>query len=181
VKGWNYAQEVSGAHAPDVAHWGLKPHALRREYLFGEIQEREMISNESGKMVEFGWMALKGRFPNVELNAYQVMPNHFHGIIIIHTSESDLVGAVPARATTRVAPTLGEIVGAIKSITTHQYIQGVDESGWPVFNKKLWQRNYYEHIFRNQADYERIAGYILDNPLHWAQDEENPRKIAAAR
>ena len=92
------------------------------------------------------------------------------------------------RATTRVAPTgteavsvaptIGGIVGAFKSITTHKYIQGVDEFGWPVFYKRLWQRNSYEHIIRDEADHERIAGYILDNPVNWDQDEENPQNLA---
>ena len=82
------------------------------------------------------------------------------------------------RATTRVAPTIGQIIGAFKSITTHEYIKGVDKFGWPVFTKKLWQRNYYEHIIRNQDDYERIAGYILDNPLNWNRDDENPSTIS---
>jgi len=89
-----------------------------------------------------------------------------------------LVAGTPAhvnRATTRVAPTLGGIVGAFKSITTHKYIQGVDQFAWPIFYKRLWQRNFYEHILRDQADYERIAGYILDNPLNWNQDDENPQ------
>jgi REP element-mobilizing transposase RayT len=53
----------------------------------------------------------------------------------------------------------------------------VDGFAWPVFYKRLWQRNYYEHIIRDQADYERIAGYILDNPVNWDQDEENPKNL----
>ena len=125
----------------------------------------------------------------------QVMPNHLHGILLIHPPATAIVGAglvpapdlVPApglmpaqttaRATTRVAPTIGEIVGAFKSITTHKYIQGVKDLAWPGFNKKFWQSNYYEHIIRDQADYERIAGYILDNPKNWNQDEENPQHL----
>ena len=78
----------------------------------------------------------------------------------------------------RVAPTIGKIVGAFKSITTHKYIQGVDEFGWPVFYKRLWQRNYYEHIIRDEADHECIAGYIRDNPVNWDWDEENPQNLA---
>ncbi len=75
--------------------------------------------------------------------------------------------------TTRVAPTLGDIVGAFKSITTHEYIRGVKQSNWPRFNGKLWQRNYYEHIIRSEEDYERIFNYIESNPSNWGEDEEN--------
>lgn len=63
-------------------------------------------------------------------------------------------------------------------MTTHEYIQGVDKLGWPQFYKRLWQRNYYEHIIRDQTDYERIVGYILDNPANWDKDEENPQHAA---
>jgi len=73
---------------------------------------------------------------------------------------------------------LGQIIGAFKSITTHEYILGVENRGWPRFQKRLWQRNYYEHILRDQADYERKAGYILDNPLNWEKDDENPLSAA---
>jgi len=160
-----------------------------RESFFGKICGGEMIFNDAGRIVNIEWGSLQERFPNIETDVFQVMPNHLHGIIIIHNPEPVGAGLVPAhdsglvpahatKATTRVAPTLGEIVGAFKSITTHKYIQGVDEFAWPVFYKKLWQRNYYEHILRDQADYERIAGYILDNPLNWEQDEENPKNPA---
>lgn len=161
-----------------------------RESFFGKICAGEMIFNDAGRMVNTEWRSLQERFPNIETDVFQVMPNHLHGIIIIHTPEPVGAGLVPAhaigapahatRATTRVAPTLGEIVGALKSITTHKYIQGVDEFAWPVFYKRLWQRNNYEHILRDQADYERVAGYILDNPVNWDQDEENPQNPVGA-
>jgi putative transposase len=165
-----------------------------RESFFGKICDKEMIFNDAGRMVNREWMSLQERFPNIEMGVFQVMPNHLHGVIIIHNPEPVGAGLVPAhatratislrattsttRATTRVAPTIGEIVGAFKSITTHKYIQGVDEFGWLVFYKRLWQRNYYEHIIRDEADHERIAGYIRDNPVNWDQDEENPQALA---
>jgi len=68
---------------------------------------------------------------------------------------------------------LSQVVQGFKSMTTNEYMRGVKQSHWPPFPGKLWQRNYYEHIIRNQADYERIANYILTNPSNWAQDEEN--------
>jgi len=178
LKGYDYSQ-AGGYYVTIVTQ-------LRESFL-GKICGGEMIFNDAGRMVNIEWGSLQERFPNIETDAFQVMPNHLHGIIIIHNHEPVGAGLVPAhatRATTRVAPTLGEIVGAFKSITTHKYIQGVDEFAWPVFYKRLWQRNYYEHILRDQADYERIAGYILDTPLrgaypvNWDQDEENPQNPA---
>jgi REP element-mobilizing transposase RayT len=69
---------------------------------------------------------------------------------------------------------LGDIVGAFKSITTHAYIQGVRRDGWPGFNGRLWQRNYYEHIIRDDPSLQRIRHYIESNPEQWAADRENP-------
>jgi len=63
-------------------------------------------------------------------------------------------------------------------MTTNEYIRGVKQNGWPRFNGKLWQRNYYEHIVRNENELNRIRQYIMDNPLKWALDRENPHHDA---
>ena len=103
-----------------------------------------------------------------------------------------LATAAGSGATTRVAPTvsdtrpitdagqarlptLGDIVGAFKSLTTDFYIHGVKQSGWPAFRGRLWQRNYHEHIIRSDESLQRIRQYILDNPACWASDPENPQ------
>jgi REP element-mobilizing transposase RayT len=82
------------------------------------------------------------------------------------------------RAPTRGAPTevsanhtLGEMMGAYKSITTVEYINGVNTLGWEPFAGKLWQRNYYEHIIRNEPAYYKISDYIINNPAHWQDDK----------
>ncbi len=143
-----------------------------RECLFGEIVNYEMILNEAGKMVNEQRNALLERFPNIELDVYQVMPNHFHGIIVI----VEPVGASLVDAQKK-KPALGDILGAFKSITTHEYILGVDNKKWPQFYKRLWQRNYYEHVMRDEADLNRIRDYIQSNPGNWDEDEENPKFI----
>ena len=100
------------------------------------------------------------------------MPNHFHGIIIVG---APLVGAQDVaqaeRAPTRDAPTIGNIVGAFKSLAACHYINGVKSHGWAPFNKKLWQPNYYEHIIRSEASLEKIRHYIVANPSNWLKDE----------
>jgi REP element-mobilizing transposase RayT len=140
-----------------------------RECFLGEIVDCEMILNEAGKMVDEQWIALLERFSNIELDVYQVMPNHFHGIIVV-TENVDTKNAVVQNK----KPTLGDIIGAFKSITTHEYILGVDNKNWPQFYKKLWQRNYYEHVIRDKKDLSRIRDYIQSNPANWDEDEENP-------
>ena len=155
-----------------------------RECLFGEIVNYEMILNEAGKMIIEQWNALLERFPSIELDVYQAMPNHFHGIIIVIAPVGATLvvapvldisqqGAGTSPAPTK-KPTLGDIIGAFKSITTHEYILGVDNKNWLQFYKRLWQRNYYEHVIRDEADLNRIRDYIQSNPANWDEDEENP-------
>ncbi|MFW5701273.1 MAG: hypothetical protein ACOCWM_06240, partial [Cyclobacteriaceae bacterium] len=69
---------------------------------------------------------------------------------------------------------LGDMVGAFESITTVEYIRGVKQKKWPPFTKKLWQRNYWEHIIRHEKSYQRISDYIINNPAKWDSDKFNP-------
>ena len=62
-------------------------------------------------------------------------------------------------------------------MTTNEYIRGVKQLGWEPFWGKLWQRNYYEHIIRNEADLRRIEEYIQNNPLRWEQDQLHPQAV----
>ena len=165
-----------------------------RECLFGEIVgvenfQPEMILNDAGKMVGNDWGKIPDRFPNVRLHRYIVMPNHFHAIMEITVgatlvvAHDDVVahdnnGSTTRRATTRVAPTItvGGIIGAFQSIVTVEYIRGVKNHGWQSFNGKLWQRNYYEHIIRDEKSYHRISEYIVNNPANWHNDKLNNKK-----
>ena len=147
-----------------------------------------MRLNEVGRMVSTEWDTLPARFPGVALDAFVVMPNHIHGIIVFATRVSvgaPLVGAqevapnraIDNRATTRVAPTLGDVVGAFKSRVTVEYTRGVKTQEWQAFRRRLWQRNFYEHIIRKEASLNRIRQYILDNPSRWTFDRENPLAV----
>ena len=169
-----------------------------KEYLFGEIAGEVMHANAPGEMVLEAWEELPARFPLIQLDARVLMPNHFHGIVIICRSESDIYPPItpppnimqvdpdlpPERGEHKVRPygkrprgtgagSLGRIVQAFKSLTTRQYIQGIKESGWPPFKGKLWQRNYYERIVRDEEEWERISEYIAAHPINWALDREN--------
>ena len=89
---------------------------------------------------------------------------------------NDRAGTRPnRRAGTRPAPTtLGNVIGIFKSISTHQYSINVITYKWPPYPGKLWQRNYYERIIRNDSEMNRVRQYIINNPLHWDDDENNP-------
>ncbi len=156
-----------------------------RASLFGEIVNGEMRLNDVGRMSATQWRSLSKRFPSVQPDAFVVMPNHMHGIIALIDVRADLVAAQdiarritpPRRATTRVATrSLGTVIGAYKSLTTVEYARGVKMLGWSPFAGKLWQRNYYEHIIRNETTLNRVRQYIMDNPARWAEDPENPAR-----
>lgn len=153
---------------------------------------KRMILNDVGEMVEREWLKIPNRYPNVQLHEFIIMPNHIHCIIEIkkicddvsvgatlvvapihepnHTPNQNIITSNGLGATTRVAPTVSEIIAAFKSIVTVEYIHGIKQFGWHPFDKKLWQRNYWEHIIRNSKSYENISNYIINNPVKWEID-----------
>jgi len=139
-----------------------------RECIFGDVVDGEMRLNEFGQVVKTEWLKTAKIRDNVELDEFNVMPNHLHGIIMI----IDVVGA-----TRRVAPTiglqsnsLGSIIGQFKSIVT----KNIRKMGLCTFK---WQRNYYEHIIRNEKEFNQIREYVISNSLKWELDTENPKNI----
>lgn len=152
-----------------------------RECLFGQIMYGEMHLNDAGLMVKQVWSNLPGRFSNVVLDAFVVMPNHFHGILFIVAPlaapgiatpnlESGYANKGAASSAHRgYVNTLGKIMRAFKSISGIEINRTLDRQGRP-----LWQRNYYERVIRNDDELSSIREYILSNPAKWAEDKENP-------
>jgi putative transposase len=154
-----------------------------------DYKNAQMILNDAGKMVESEWLKLSKHFKNIELHEFVVMPNHFHAILeIVETTgildNNEMVqknidnirngqpqGFAPSDTTIINDKTIGDMVGAFKSIVTVNYIRGVKSLDWKPFNGKLWQRNYWEHIIRNEPSYQRISNYIINNPIKWLNDK----------
>lgn len=132
--------------------------------MFGNVgvgrDRPEMILNKIGKIVKMVWESLPKHHP-VELDQFQIMPNHVHMIIVI-------TGA-SRRAPTGYNPTLGFIIGLFKSECTKQIRIMINN---PQFN--VWQRNFYEHIIRNDSELNEIREYIKTNPDMWGRDRNNP-------
>jgi putative transposase len=175
-----------------------------RECLFGEITDCEMRLNDAGRLVEDVWKGLPGRFPQVELDEYIIMPNHFHGIIVITDDvealfaapgceesvgallaapafESDQKGkgaasGVNKQGAASSARTLGQIMRSFKSISAIGVNRLLQRQERP-----LWQRNYYERIIRHEAELDAARKYIAENPMKWAEDKENPGYIPQGR
>lgn len=128
----------------------------------GLVSAPENKNTIIGEMVKETYLNLEKEFTHIKLHEYIIMPNHIHGII-----------EICARADTRPAPTLSEIVCSFKSRTTLMCIKGVEEEKYKPFNRRIWQRNYYEHIIRNEKEYLQIQEYIRNNPKNWENDKFN--------
>ena len=125
-----------------------------REHLLGEISNKGYFIYDAGIMVQSVWNNLPKYYKGINVHDFVVMPNHIHGIIELKNSDLNL----------------SEIIRRFKTFTTYQYIDGVHHKNWQLFYKKLWQRNYYEHVIRNDESLEKLQQYILNNPMQWQDD-----------
>ena len=145
----------------------------QRQCLFGDVVDGQMVLNQYGMVVADEWQKSSVIRQEIELDAWVVMPNHFHGIVIINNpvganGRSPLLqrdGSPP-----RMKPkSLSTLMAGFKSITTKKIniLRDAPET-------KLWQRNYYEHIIRNQDAMDKIRRYIVNNPISWSIDQLHP-------
>jgi len=156
-----------------------------RACLFGEIVVENMRLNDAGQTVELWWAKLSSKFPTVETGDYVVMPNHFHGIIVIVENHPPAPGVgadrcvrpdqnIHTKMGAHIGAPLPRVVQWFKTMTTNAYIRGVKQLGWPRFPGTLWQRGYYEHIIRSDNELNQIREYIIMNPAKWTWDAQNP-------
>jgi REP element-mobilizing transposase RayT len=160
--------------------------AHERESIFGIIVGDEMRLNPYGEIVRDEWLQTANLRSNVELDAFVVMPNHMHGIIGIHanagthgnaaiienTGTHGNVGAQRAAPSHNVpAGSLGAVVRSYKSAVARRINLLRETPGAPV-----WQRNYHEHVIRDEKGLNKLREYIQHNPALWAEDQENPEK-----
>ncbi|MDQ0637989.1 putative transposase [Pedobacter sp. W3I1] len=154
LKGYDYSK--AGAYFITIC-------CENRIHRFGKVSGNEMILNKSGTIAYNEWINLADRFSNFELDVFQIMPNHMHGIIVLSDISS------PVGATLAVAPTIADIVGAYKSIVSNACLNLYKSHDKTM--GKLWQRNYYEHIIRDERAYQNISNYIINNPSKWNEDK----------
>ena len=166
-----------------------------RACFLGEIVDGAMCLNPLGRIVAESWLALPTRFPVIKLDAFVVMPNHFHGIIILNEihvppAPSGSVGAKQAppaakqpelqnkggaditsrtSSATTAAPSLSRVIQAFKSISAIARNRVSGREGQP-----FWQRGYYDHVIRDEHELNQIRAYIASNPARWTEDSEYP-------
>ncbi len=166
---------------------------INKSLIFEEYPELKRIT-------ECEWKNIQNRDENIRLDEFVIMPNHFHGIVFInplhaktqnvgvtlavtqnkdpknHNPEKNNVAVTQdknMRAGASPAPTrLGDIVGSFKSLCAHRWLHYINENKLNI-SAKIWQRNYYDHVIRNERELKHIRQYIVNNPLKWEFDREN--------
>jgi REP element-mobilizing transposase RayT len=187
LKGYDYAQ--AGAYFVTIC-------THNRACLFGDIVDDSIRLNDAGQLVQEVWTVIPTQHPGIAIDEFVVMPNHIHAIIMIASTTTvgaqfiaphsaphsgspgppATIGTTGTAGAMNHAPTVGAIVRAYKARVTVAINQRQGTRGVPV-----WQRNFYEHIIRDDDTLDRIRQYIVDNPAQWAHDPENTSPAGGTR
>ena len=164
LKEYDYSRE--GAYFVTICTYG-------KVCVFGEVMEEEVRLNDVGLIVEEEWLRTKEIRPEIELDAFIVMPNHLHGIVVIKDTPTDgqksTVGTHGRVSLQRRSRSLSSLMAGFKSAATKRINEMRHTPRTPV-----WQSRFHDHIIRDGDDLDRIREYIIDNPLKWYLDEDNP-------
>ena len=144
----NYDYSTTGAYFITVC-------TKNRKGFFGAVGADSI----SARMVERVFRETVREYAGVEAPLCVVMPNHFHALVTI------------TRADMESAPTISMVVQSFKRHSTVEYAKLVKSGETPPFDGQLWQRSFYDHVIRNQTDFDDIYRYIEDNPRRWQEDE----------
>jgi len=144
-----------------------------KKCVLGSVESSQVQLSRVGEIVRATWNALPERFARVVLDEFVIMPNHLHAILTLVTAGFAHSGSVNMNKMPAARPTahfsLCDVIGAFKSLSTIHVNRLMNSKGSP-----LWQRSYFEHVIRNGEDLKNTQRYILENPLRWSLDEENP-------
>jgi REP element-mobilizing transposase RayT len=165
VKGYDYSQ--SGSYFVTIC-------SKNRENIFGKIIKKNVEAvlapawyqielSIIGQIIFTQWQDIQNRYDNVGLDKFIIMPNHLHGIILINKK----------RVETSATPTIGQIIRSFNSISAREYLLYIKNNQINA-SVKIWQRSFYDRIIRGEESLKKIREYILNNPINWKDDPENP-------
>ena len=161
LKGYDYSEE--GAYFITIV-------THNREMLSGKVTDNEMVLNEFGEIVKEEWLTTRELRQNIEISddEFCIMPNHFHGIIAFSDdTRRDTACRVQSQFGKPVSNSLSIVIGSFKSAVTKRINQIRRAPG-----NSVWQCRFYDHIIRDEKDYNNIANYIYLNPSNWINDNE---------
>ena len=143
--------------------------------MFGEIENETMILNQYGNIAKYKWTEIPYHYENVDIDIFVIMPNHIHGIIIIKPQKDIMaVGTEQCSVPTNKIPKsnkyglLSKVIKSFKNAVTKDIKEISPDADF------RWQRSFYDHIIRDDEGLEEIRRYIVQNPLKWELDENNP-------
>ena len=136
-----------------------------KECLFGDIVDDELQLNNAGRIIQLIWSEIPIHYPQVELDEFVIMPNHFHGIFNIRPSELGAASSAPTEPPP-IAPTIGQIMRRFKSMSAIAVNKSLGRS-----SQALWQRNYWERGVRDEKQLHGLQEYIVNNPRQWELDK----------
>ena len=161
LKGYDYTQ--SGLYFITIC-------TDQKQCLFSAIAESKLILNDFGNIASECWRAIPQHFPKIELDEFVIMPNHIHGILIMTDRRGKAMPCpYQGKFGQPIAGSIPTIIGSYKSAVTKRINIIRNSKGSPI-----WQRNYYEHIIRDEEALNKIRKYIINNPLSWKSDRLHP-------
>ena len=169
LKGYNYSQ--AGAYFITICTY-------ERVCIFEDVFDGKIQINNAGEIANICWQQISEHFPNVVLDEYVIMPNHVHGIIFIVDNDVNVgvqnieplqqIENQSKNEFQHIIPrSIGSIIRGYKIGVTKWFRKNTDMH-------LVWQRNYFERVIRNEKELNRIRDYIIDNPLKWHEDKNNP-------
>ena len=176
LKGWDYR---------NPGYYFVTICTKNRAQYFGQVTNGQMHLSAAGEIAAQCWREIPIHHPNVELDEFVVMPNHMHGIVVIHEHVETLRGGVETLhdgGETLHATSLQSIIspkaGSL-SVIIRSYKSAVTKSaGLNGFKEFAWQARFYDHIIRDEKSFHKIRAYIFDNPVKWELDKENPSGLS---
>ena len=141
-----------------------------KECLFGNVINSTVELTSIGRIAHKSWLNINKHFENIELDEFIIMPNHIHGIITINDVGAQYIEPLQNKFQYIIPKSIGSIIRTYKSAVS----RWCNRNGYKNFK---WQRNYFEHIIRNEKEINEIREYIINNPLKWDLDKENPNNI----
>lgn len=166
LKGWDYSRQ--GFYFVTIC-------TRNRECFLGDVKDGDVHLSSAGEIVAEEWQKTQQIRDNVTLDQWVVMPNHLHGIIVIHDSvETSRRGVsdtqtIKGETGQRPVSTLGSIIGQFKSVCTKRV--------WAANHDFAWQTRFYDHVIRDENSLNEIREYILNNPIKWELDRNNPENL----
>ncbi|MCK5126083.1 MAG: transposase [candidate division Zixibacteria bacterium] len=151
LKGYDYSQD--GAYFITLC-------THKRIPLFGKIRNEKVELNKNGMIVRDSWLEMQSFYPSIQLDEFVIMPNHFHAVLFLVGVDS----VDPEDTTSK--PNIGSIIAHFKNLCTRRINRIHNTVG-----VKRWQRNYYEHVIRNEDELLKVREYIQNNPLKWQLDK----------